>query len=40
MPRRIFDGPEFLVNTNMAGWQHQPSIAALPDGGFVAAGQE
>ncbi len=29
-------GGEFLVNTYTLSWQFAPSVAALPDGGFVA----
>ena len=32
-------GPEFLVNRYTAGEQANPSIASLPDGGFVIAWQ-
>ena len=28
-------GAEFLVNTDTTGWESDPSVAPLPDGGFV-----
>jgi hypothetical protein len=36
MPAPAFLGPEFLVNTNTAGLQREPDIAALANGKFVA----
>lgn len=38
---RVFDaagtalGPDFVVNSHIAGWQADPDITALADGGFV-----